>query len=98
MTDSTIPYLGFENPEHTYYGANSEGVLPAFYTGGYQIRQYGVGGADTLGQPPSILNALDPNQTTIDNMVTAYNNATGYLAGGASPVTQTDKDRYSPAT
>jgi hypothetical protein len=104
MTVSSIEYDSFENPMHTYYGANSEAAVPAFYTGGYQIRQFGVGGASTLGQPPLILDALDPAQETNCNMAAAADNV--YLGGSEVvtanngvdyPVTTNDKNRYFPA-
>lgn len=48
----STPFVDPENPE-------SQGpTVPTFYTAATQVRQYGVGGASTLGGAPSALPAL----------------------------------------
>lgn len=49
-------YQGFENPEEQFYGTDP--TLPVLFTGAYQVRQFGVGGATTQGAPITILSAL----------------------------------------
>jgi hypothetical protein len=58
MTNSPITYQGFEDPEHTYYGAGTSQNVPTFYTGAYQVRQFGVGGASATGAPVTLTAAL----------------------------------------
>jgi hypothetical protein len=81
-------YEGFENPDSLYYGYSPS--LPEVYTGSYQVRQFGVGGSNAIGVPINILQAL---ASPPENMVTA---ADAVLV--EEVVTQTDKDRYFPAT
>lgn len=49
-------YEGFENPDEQYYGTGP--TLPVLFTGSYQTRQFGVGGANTIGVPINIISAL----------------------------------------
>jgi hypothetical protein len=56
MTGSPMGYTGFEDPENLYYGTSP--TLPVLFTGAWQVRQFGVGAANTLGQPHSIASAL----------------------------------------
>jgi len=102
---SSIEYDAFGNPMHLYYGANSEAEVPAFYTGGYQIRQFGAGDASTLRRGANVLSALANPPA---NMVTAAENADTSYGGidlengnGATgianyPLTANDKTRYFP--
>lgn len=49
MTNVDAGYTGFENPDEQYYGTSP--TLPVTYTGAWQTRQFGVGGANTIGSP-----------------------------------------------
>lgn len=49
----------FEEPDPLNPEGDIElGHVPDWYSRGCQIRQFGVGGASTLGQPPNISTAL----------------------------------------
>lgn len=65
-------------------------TLPTLFTASYQTRQYGVGGASTYGQPPSIIAAL---KTPPAAMTTAVNSSAA-KAIGFYVVTLRDKETY----
>lgn len=88
MTGSPMGYTGFEDPENLYYGTNP--TLPVIYTGSYQVRQFGVGAASTLGQAPAIVSALASAPSA---MVTATASSKTH-ARNLYVVTQNDLDYY----
>ena len=90
MADSTIAYEAFGNPEHTYYGANSEASVPTFYTGAYQVRQAGVGSVSGRGKGSSVLACMaNPPAAMAAADAKAIDSVT---------YTQNDKYRFFPAT
>lgn len=88
MTNSPIGYQGFEDPSHTYFGAGTTEDVPTFYTGAYQVRQFGVGGVS--GLPVTVTSALANPPAA---MVTAEGKALTTQC-----VTANDVVRYFPNT
>jgi hypothetical protein len=91
MTGSPMGYTGLEDPMDLYYPT---ATLPVVYTGTYQIRQFGVGGARAFGAGVSILPALasPPANMTEAATVSATAAAALYVQ------TQHDKDNYGTTT
>jgi hypothetical protein len=85
MSGTPTGYVGFESPEEQYYGTSP--TLPVLYTGAWQTRQFGVGGAKTLGRPYDVSTALASPPT---KMTTAANdsitNATGLYVVTANDI------------
>jgi hypothetical protein len=81
-------YEGFENPDEEYYGTSPS--LPILFTGTYQVRQFGVGGAATTGASVNVLSALESPPAA---MTTAASHA---LSG--TVVTSNDINHYYPHT
>lgn len=78
-------FEGFEDPEDEYYGP----TYPAAFKLGYQGRQVGVGGSNTIGTPINILSALTAPPTTMANAAAAVLTENIY--------TNNDLGRYFPA-
>jgi hypothetical protein len=90
-------YEGFESPEDLYPGNTQD--LPLIYTGTYQIRQFGVGGAKGTGRSPTITKALaapPAHLTTAENdsithatalYVVTNNDQFNYWAAGSGGIT-----------
>jgi hypothetical protein len=87
MSNPVSGYEGFESPDEQYYGTNP--TLPVLFTGTYQVRQFGAGGASTYGRPKSITSAL-ANPTA--HMTTAENDS---IAHATSQYVVTDNDKFN---
>lgn len=81
-------YQGFEDPENLYPGATDN--LPIVYTQSYQVRQFGVGQANTIGAPVTILGALKSPPAAMTTAAAAAINA--------PVVTANDIFDYAPST
>jgi hypothetical protein len=78
-------YEGFESPEEQYYGTSP--TLPVTYTGAWQTRQFGVGGATAMGQSPSIASALaSPPSAMTAAVATSETNAINQYIATANDV------------
>jgi hypothetical protein len=82
--------VNYQEPDPLDPEGATSNVVPAWWTAGTQVRQYGVGGASTKGQAPSILPALAHPPEAMTTAAAAVRTE--------SIVTDSDKTRYYPAS